>query len=81
MFEYPGRPWPQPEGYNIIVPAGGPAATSRSACESPPRRRYREWYLRRGIPVFDAVQCAVRALGRIIRYDEFLDGCESRRGR
>jgi acyl-CoA synthetase (NDP forming) len=34
------------------------------------RRRYREWYLERGIPVFDTLHRAVRALGAIIRYNE-----------
>jgi acyl-CoA synthetase (NDP forming) len=36
------------------------------------RRRYRERYLERGIPVFDTLQGAVRALDRIIRYNEWL---------
>jgi acyl-CoA synthetase (NDP forming) len=36
------------------------------------RRRYREWYLDRGIPVFDTLQRAVSTLGKIVRYNEFV---------
>jgi len=36
------------------------------------RRKFREWYLERGIPVFDTLHRAVRALGAVIRYNEFL---------
>ena len=43
------------------------------------RRKYREWYLERGIPVFDTLHRAVRALGAIIRYNEFLARRKPRR--
>ncbi len=43
------------------------------------RRRYREWYLERGIPVFDTLEAAVCALGKIIRYHEFVAGRRSSR--
>jgi acyl-CoA synthetase (NDP forming) len=36
------------------------------------RRKYRERYLERGIPVFDTLHRAVRVLEAIIRYNEFL---------
>ncbi len=36
------------------------------------RRRYRECYIRRGVPVFDTFDLAVSALGKIIRYNEFV---------
>ena len=59
-----------------------PAPTTSSAAVNVEivRRRYREWYLERGIPVFDTLQRAVRVLGAIIRYNEFLSRHESRSG-
>ncbi len=33
------------------------------------RRRYREWYISRSIPVFDSLERAVSVLGKIIRYN------------
>jgi acyl-CoA synthetase (NDP forming) len=65
----------------FLVTMPVPTTSSDAVNVEETRRRYREWYLRHGIPVFDTLQCAVRALDRIIRYNEFLDGCESRRGR
>jgi acyl-CoA synthetase (NDP forming) len=65
----------------FIVTMPAPTTSSDAMDVEEARRRYREWYLGHGIPVFDTLQCAVRALGRIIRYNEFLAGCESRRGR
>jgi acyl-CoA synthetase (NDP forming) len=44
------------------------------------RRKYREWYLERGIPVFDTLHRAVRALRAVIRYNEFRARHESRNG-
>ena len=35
------------------------------------RRRYREWYISRSIPVFDSLERAVNVLGKIIRYNAF----------
>ena len=36
------------------------------------RRKYRDWYLARSIPVFDSLQQAANVLGKIIRYNEFI---------
>ncbi|MEE8399474.1 MAG: CoA-binding protein [Desulfobacterales bacterium] len=38
------------------------------------RRKYREWYLSRSIPVFDSLERAVNVLGKIIRYNAFKAG-------
>jgi acyl-CoA synthetase (NDP forming) len=65
----------------FIVTMPAPTTSSDAVNVEETRRRYREWYLRCGIPVFDTLQCAVRALDRIICYNEFLDRCESRQGR
>jgi acyl-CoA synthetase (NDP forming) len=52
-----------------------PEQTSSSAAMDieETRRRYREAYLERGVCVFDTLQRAVSTLGRIVRYNEFLD--------
>jgi acyl-CoA synthetase (NDP forming) len=39
------------------------------------RRKYREWYLSRSIPVFDSLQQAASTLGKIIRYNQFVTKC------
>ncbi len=54
----------------VIMPQ--PSSSSASIEIEKTRRQYRERYIERGIPVFDTLQCAVRALGRIIRYNEWL---------
>jgi acyl-CoA synthetase (NDP forming) len=64
----------------FLVTMPVPTTSSDAMNVEEARRRYREWYLGRGIPVFDTLQSAVRALGRIIRYNEFLDRYASRRG-
>jgi acyl-CoA synthetase (NDP forming) len=56
----------------FLVTMPQPTSSSDSIEIEKTRRRYRERYLERGIPVFDTLQCAVRALGRIIRYNEWL---------
>lgn len=38
------------------------------------RRKYREWYLSRSIPVFDSLERAVNVLGKISRYNAFKAG-------
>jgi acyl-CoA synthetase (NDP forming) len=49
-----------------------PPTTSSDAMDvESVRRRYREWYLRCGIPVFDTLHRAVGVLEAIIRYNEF----------
>jgi len=65
----------------FLVTMPAPTTSSDAMRVEEARRQYREWYLGRGIPVFDSLQCAVRALGTIIRYNEFVARCESRRGR
>jgi acyl-CoA synthetase (NDP forming) len=56
----------------FIVTMPAPTTSSDAMQVEVARRRYREWYLGRGIPVFDTLQSAVRALAKIIRYNEFL---------
>jgi acyl-CoA synthetase (NDP forming) len=56
----------------FLVTMPQPTSSSDSIEIEQTRRRYRERYLARGIPVFDTLQCAVRALDRIIRYNEWL---------
>jgi acyl-CoA synthetase (NDP forming) len=36
------------------------------------RRRYREWYLARNIPVFDSTRRAANVLKKVVRYNEFV---------
>jgi acyl-CoA synthetase (NDP forming) len=57
----------------FLVTMPEPTTSSDAMNVEETRRRYREWYLGRGIPVFDTLRCAVRTVGRIIRYNEFLD--------
>jgi acyl-CoA synthetase (NDP forming) len=64
----------------FIVTMPAPTTSSDAMQVEEARRRYREWYLGCGIPVFDTLQCAVRTLGRIIRYNEFLAGHGPRNG-
>jgi acyl-CoA synthetase (NDP forming) len=56
----------------FLVTMPQPTSSSDSIEIEASRRRYRERYLERGIPVFDTLQDAVRALDRIIRYNEWL---------
>jgi acyl-CoA synthetase (NDP forming) len=56
----------------FVVTLPEPTTSSDSMEIEETRRRYREWYLESGIPVFDTLRCAVRALGKIVRYNEFL---------
>jgi acyl-CoA synthetase (NDP forming) len=58
----------------FIVTMPEPTASSDTMDAEEARRRYREWYLERKIPVFDTLGSAVRALGKIIRYNEFVAG-------
>ena len=58
----------------FLVTMPPPTSSSDSIEIEVTRRRYRERYLERGIPVFDTLQDAVRALDRIIRYNEWLAG-------
>jgi acyl-CoA synthetase (NDP forming) len=62
----------------VTMPA--PTTSSDAVNVEMVRRRYREWYLERGIPVFDTLQRTVRVLGAIIRYNEFLARRRSRNG-
>ncbi|MBW1686732.1 MAG: CoA-binding protein [Deltaproteobacteria bacterium] len=56
----------------FLVTMPQPTSSSDSIEIEVTRRRYRERYLERGIPVFDTLQDAVRALDTIIRYNEWL---------
>ena len=56
----------------FIVVLPEPTASSDSMEIEQARRRYREWYLEREIPVFDTLRRAVRTLDKIIRYNEFV---------
>ena len=57
----------------FLVTMPAPTTSSGAVNVEIVRRKYREWYLERGIPVFDTLQHAVRVLGAIIRYNEFLE--------
>ena len=59
-------------GKPFVVTMPAPTTSSDTLEVEETRRRYRERYLERGIPVFATLRCAVRALGRIVRYNEFL---------
>lgn len=61
-------------GKPFIVTMPGPTTSSDTMAAEEARRRYREWYLERKIPVFDTLEAAVRVLGKIIRYNEFVAG-------
>jgi acyl-CoA synthetase (NDP forming) len=56
---------------HFIVTMPEQTSSSDAVAVEEARRRYREAYLGRGIPVFDTLQRAVSALGRIVRYNEF----------
>ena len=56
----------------FLVTMPAPTTSSDAMGVEMVRRKYREWYLERGIPVFDTLHRAVHALGAIIRYNEFL---------
>jgi acyl-CoA synthetase (NDP forming) len=58
----------------FIVTMPEPTSSSDTMEIESARRRYREWYLERKIPVFDSLQSAVRVLGKIILYNEFVSG-------
>jgi acyl-CoA synthetase (NDP forming) len=64
----------------FLVTMPAPTTSSDAMAVETVRRKYREWYIDRGIPVFDTLHHAVRVLGAIIRYNEFRARCESRRG-
>ncbi len=59
-------------GKPFIVTMPEPTTSSDTMHIEETRRRYREWYLRRGVPVFDTLERAVSALGKIIRYNEWV---------
>jgi acyl-CoA synthetase (NDP forming) len=56
----------------FIVTMPEPTAASDGIGVEETRRRYREAYLARGVPVFDNLRRAVRTLGSIIGYHEFV---------
>ncbi len=68
-------------GKPFVVTMPAPTTSSDAMGVETARRKYREWYLERGIPVFDTLHHAVRVLGAVIRYNEFLARHESREDR
>ncbi len=58
--------------FAVTMPA--PTASSDTMNIEETRRRYREGYIKRGVPVFDTFERAVSALAKIIRYNEFVAG-------
>ena len=59
-------------GKSFIVTLPEPTTSSDTIDIEETRRKYREWYVRRGVPVFDTFERAVNTLGKIIRYNEFV---------
>ena len=60
-------------GKPFIVTLPEPSCSSESIDIEDTRRQYRKWYLDRGIPVFDSLQRAINILGKVIRYNEFVE--------
>jgi acyl-CoA synthetase (NDP forming) len=56
--------------FAVTMPA--PTTSSESIEIEETRRKYREWYVRRGVPVFENFENAVHTLGKMIRYNEFV---------
>lgn len=56
--------------FAVTMPA--PTMSSDTLEIEETRRKYREWYVRRGVPVFENFENAVRTLAKIIRYNEFV---------
>jgi acyl-CoA synthetase (NDP forming) len=67
-------------GKPFVVTMPAPTTSSDALQVEAARRKYREWYLERGIPVFDTLHHAVRVLGSVIRYSEFLARHGAREG-
>jgi acyl-CoA synthetase (NDP forming) len=61
-------------GMPFAVTMPEPTASSDTMNIEETRRRYRESYIKRGVPVFDTFERAVSALAKIIRYNEFVAG-------
>jgi acyl-CoA synthetase (NDP forming) len=59
-------------GKPFIVTLPPPSTSTDTIDIEETRRHYRQWYLDRGIPVFDSLQQAAHILGKIIRYNEFI---------
>ncbi len=59
-------------GKQFIVTMPEPTTDSATMDIEETRRRYREWYIRRGIAVFDTLERAISAMGKLIRYNEFV---------
>jgi acyl-CoA synthetase (NDP forming) len=58
-------------GKPFIVALPVPTTSSEAMQGEETRRKYGEWYMERGVPVFETLGRAVNALGKIIRYNEF----------
>jgi len=59
-------------GKPFIVTLPAPTTSSDTMDIEETRRRYREWYVKRGVAVFETFETAVSALGKIVRYNEFV---------
>jgi acyl-CoA synthetase (NDP forming) len=64
-------------GKPFVVALPVPTTSSEAMEVEETRRKYGEWYMERGIPVFETLARAVGALAKIVRYSEFLrrSGC------
>ena len=56
----------------FIVTLPEPTTSSDTMDIEETRRRYREFYVNRGVAVFDTLERAISALGKIVRYNEFV---------
>ena len=61
-------------GKPFIVTLPEPTLSSDTMDIEESRRKYREWYIQRGVPAYDSLERAINALGKIIRYNEFVAG-------
>jgi len=57
-------------GKSIIMTLPQNSTGSEGISAEQSRRKYREYYLSHGIPVFDSLERAVNVLGKILRYNE-----------
>lgn len=65
-------------GRPFIVTLPEPTTSSDTMDIEETRRKYRESYVNRGAAVFDTLQRAISALGKIVRYNEFVAGRTAR---
>lgn len=56
--------------FAVTLPA--PTTSSDTMDIEETRRKYREFYIKRGVPVFETFETAVSTLGKMINYNEFV---------